>query len=76
MATLPRFETSSKGEAAHPGDADLATLRQHQALCSAANGRWVGVKMDATRLGGFMWAHVVTTLAIVTALVGTLLLWI
>ena len=76
MDAPDRWETSSDGEAAHTKPNDLATLGEHHAQCSAASGRWVAMRLEVGRMGGFLSAHLVTTLAVLTALAGALLFWL
>ena len=55
---------------------DLATLGEHTAQCSAASGRLVAVRCGAGRLMGFVTARLVSTVAALALLVGTLVLWL
>jgi hypothetical protein len=53
---------------------ELAALGEHLTQCSAASGRMVAMQCGAQKLRGFMTARLMTTLAVVAALIGAVLL--
>jgi len=70
------WATSSYSDTAQTTPMDLATLGEHTAQCSAASGRLVAVRCGAGRLMGFVTARLVSTVAALALLVGTLVLWL
>jgi hypothetical protein len=76
MAVQPLWDTASEGDDAHTKPGDLATLGAHKAQCSTASGRWVALRMGAGQLGGFLSARLVSTAAVLAALVAALLIWL
>ncbi len=76
MVARPRWETSSAGEAADTKPTDLATLGEHRAQCCAASGRWEAVRMAAGWVAGFLSVRLVTTVAVLAALAGAVLIWL
>lgn len=71
-----RWETSSAGEAPDTRPSDLITLGEHKAHCCAVSGRWVAVRMAAGRFVQFLSVRLVTTVAVLFALVAALLIWL
>jgi hypothetical protein len=69
----PDWATSSVGETTETTPMELAALSQHVAQCSAASARMVALQCGVQRLQGFVTARLVTTLAVVAALLGALL---
>jgi len=55
---------------------DLAALGEHTAQCSAQGGRMVAMRCGAGRLLGFVTARLVSTVAVLAAVVGGLLMWL
>lgn len=76
-AEQPLWSTSTYAQTAETTPAELATLGEHAAQCTARSGRLVALQCGATRIQGFVAARLVTTLLLLVALVGTaLLMWL
>jgi hypothetical protein len=74
VTTLPpRWTTSSYGETTETTPMELADLGEHKAQCSAAHARLVAMQCSALRLHGVVTGRLVTTLAVVAALIAALL---
>lgn len=76
MATPPVWATSSHGEAAQTRPVDLATLGEHTASCSSANGKLAAVRCGAGSLLGFVSTRLVTTAALLALAIATVLIWL
>jgi hypothetical protein len=76
MATPPVWVTSSHGEAAQTRPVDLATLGEHTAHCSSANGKLAAMRCGAGSLLGFVSARLVTTAAVLAIVITALLIWL
>ena len=74
MSAAPVWTTSSYGETTDTTPVDLAVLSEHMAHCTARSGRLVAVQCGVASLRGFVSGRLVTTAALVAALVGTGLL--
>ena len=75
MMAPPAWDTSSEGAAAHTKPLDLETLGRHTSQCSVGSGRWAALRCGAQVLLGFVSARLVTSLAVLAALVGVWLMW-
>lgn len=77
LTHTPRaWATSSFSDSAQTTPMDLAALSEHTAQCSAQDGRMVAVRCGAGRLLGFVTARLVTTVAVLAAVVGALVMWL
>jgi len=74
MSTPPRWSTASFGEAADTTPMELAALGEHLAQCSARNGRLATLQCWAERLREFVSGRLITTLALLAALIAACLL--
>ncbi len=70
------WATSSYSGAAETSPMDLAALGEHTAQCSATHGRLVAMRCGAGRVLGFVTARLVSTVAVLAAVVGALLMWL
>lgn len=70
------WATSSFSDSAQTSPMDLAALGEHTAQCSAQGGRMVAMRCGAGRLLGFVTARLVSTVAVLAAVVGGLLMWL
>ncbi len=70
----PSWSTASFGDAAHTSPLDLSALGEHLALCRAASRPLWALRCGAERMQGFVAARIVTTLAVLTALIGVAVL--
>lgn len=68
--TLPRWSTSSFGDAAAPSAHDTSSLGEHLTLCHGLRGRLFGLRCGAEAVHGFVAARFVTTTVVVAVLVG------
>ncbi|MEY2688402.1 MAG: hypothetical protein RL375_2600 [Pseudomonadota bacterium] len=75
MAAPALWATSSHGEAANTHPVDLATLGEHTAHCSCANGRLAAMRCGAGSLLGFVSARLVTSAAVLALIGAALLIW-
>lgn len=74
MTAAPVWVTSSYGDPTDTMPMELAALGAHVAQCTASSGRLVAVHCGALRLRGLVTARLVTTLAVLAAVIGTGLL--
>lgn len=73
-APRPEWVTSSFDEANRNAPADLAALSEHRQQCVATSGWQAGVRSGAGRAWGWVMARMVTTVLVLSALTGALLL--
>lgn len=66
----PPWLTASFGETTHTTPMELHALGEHLSVCRRHSGRWFTVKCGAEAVNGFVSAHLVTTLAGVSLLLG------
>jgi hypothetical protein len=70
----PTWSTSCFSRAADTTPMELADLRQHMTQCTDKRGRLVAMHCGALRLHGLVLSRLVTTLAVLAALAGGLML--
>lgn len=70
----PRWSTTSYGEATDTGPQALTALGEHVSLCRADSSRFSRLQCGALAVHGLVAARFVTTLAVVAALIGAVLL--
>ena len=68
--TPPAWSTASFGDAATTSPAELSALGKHLHLCRGSHGRLLALRCAAASLHGFVAARFVTTLVVVTLLIG------
>jgi hypothetical protein len=73
-AAGPLWSTTSVGDPADTRPAELSTLGEHVGHCRAAGGRFGGLQRGAQAVHGLVATRFVTTLALVVAVLGALLL--
>lgn len=66
----PRWSTASFGDSAHASSVDLLALGEHFNRCKGANNRWHALRCLAEIAHGFIAARFVTSLVVVTLLIG------
>lgn len=78
QASTPQrpWATSSFSDTAQTSPMDLAALGEHTAQCSVQGGRMVAMRCGAGRLLGFVTARLVSTVAVLAAVLGALLMWL
>jgi hypothetical protein len=74
-APRPDWVTSSFDQTDRPGPADLATLSEHRQQCVAASGWRAGLRSSMGRACGWVMGRMVTTLLVLAAVIGALLMW-
>ncbi|MDO9285233.1 MAG: hypothetical protein Q7U26_10080 [Aquabacterium sp.] len=73
-AGAPRWSTTSYGDTTDTGPQALTALGEHVSLCRAASSRFSRLHCGALAVHGLVAARFVTTLAVVAALIGAVLL--
>lgn len=71
----PHWSTASVGQAHSASATELAALGLHFQLCRRLNGRLLALQPVAWSVRGFVTAHFVTTLAVLTLLAGVFCPW-
>lgn len=70
----PLWSTTSFGDSTETQAGDLSTLGEHVSSCRAGAGRLGGLQRGLQTVHGVVASRFVTTLAVVAALIGLLLL--
>ncbi|OGB01082.1 MAG: hypothetical protein A3E25_15340 [Burkholderiales bacterium RIFCSPHIGHO2_12_FULL_69_20] len=73
-AGAPRWSTTSYGDTTDTGPQELTALGEHVSRCRADSSRFSRLHCGAVAVHGLVAARFVTTLAVVTALIGAALL--
>lgn len=73
-STGPSWSTSSFGSATDTSPVELAALSEHLSVCQGRHARLSTLRYVAETLHGFAAARFVTTLALVTLVIGVCLL--
>lgn len=68
--STPSWETSSYGESAETTPMQLSALGEHLSHCSRPHGRMAALHWSAEVLQAFVLGRLVTTVAVVLAVVG------
>ena len=68
--TNSSWTTASFGGAADTSPMELSALGEHLDLCKESHGRWFALHCAAEFMNGFVSARLVTTLVVVTLLIG------
>lgn len=66
----PSWTTSSFGGSTDTSPMELSALGQHLDDCKGQHGRWFELQCIAETMNGFVTARFVTTLVVVTLLIG------
>jgi hypothetical protein len=66
----PSWSTASFGDTVDTTPMELSALEEHLELCNGARGRLFALRCGAERLNGFVTGRFVTTLVVVTLLIG------
>ena len=64
----PRWSTASFGDSADTSPVELSALGEHLNLCQGSRGRLFALKCRAEAMHGFVAPRLVTTLAVLAAL--------
>lgn len=70
----PRWSTTCFGDSTDTKPMELTALGEHVSLCRAASSRFSGLQYAVHAAHGIVASHFVTTLTLVVALIGTVLL--
>lgn len=70
LALTPRWSTASFGNATAAPDNDFSALEAHLVICRSLHGRTFALQCAAEAMGSFVSARFVTTLAVVTLMIG------
>jgi hypothetical protein len=70
----PRWSTTSYGDSTDTGPQELTALGEHVSRCRADSSRFSRLQCGALAVHGLVAARFVTTLAVVAALIGAVLL--
>ena len=74
-AQRPDWATSSFDESSPTEPGDLAALSEHRQQCVAASGWRAGLSSSLGRACGWVMGRMVTTLLVLSAVIGVLLMW-
>lgn len=70
VIATPSWSTASFGDAADTSPMELSALGEHLDLCRGARGRLFALQCAVQAMHGFVAARFVTTLVVVTLLIG------
>lgn len=70
VIATPSWSTASFGDAADTSPTELSALGEHLDLCRGARGRLFALQCAVQAMHGFVAARFVTTLVVVTLLIG------
>ncbi len=68
MGMSSHWATSSFGDSTEPSTNELAALRAHLAQCTPRHAKWVAMQCGAIKLRGLVGARLITTVALLVAL--------
>src|SRR5205085_8018716 len=71
----PSWSTASFGDATDTSPMELSVLGEHLDACTRTRGRWFALRCRAEQMNVFMLSRVVTTLALVALLIGSISIW-
>jgi hypothetical protein len=74
LKTPPRWSTASFGDPAETSPMELTALGEHMNLCRDSQGRLFGLHCAAERMNGVVVPRLMTTLLVLTLLIGTALM--
>jgi hypothetical protein len=74
LVSGPHWSTASFGDAAAMSQDEMLVLGEHLHVCRGGNGHLFALRCGADSMQGFVAARIVTTIAVLTLVLGVLLL--